>query len=431
MKSTWEKLAAGEDLPASVAWDVWRSGDEAARRKLAAARELPRDIEEEIAAGTDATLLEAWLGRRRERRLLTMVDETLGPEMRAAFARQAHLDEPTRRRLAAFGEERVLLTLLGRSDLGMDEHDDYLAGYVCSQELRRDSYGANLLTLIGEHETTWLKLLERIGPKQAPLLADACAMVGREAVHKLGHHTLLRLADEAPEVELARAAGNLIRGCWLSPGDYLEMAKHPRLGRVAFELQQRATVDTPLMLGELQRCAAGPLAPCAATRHAGMLEMLAPMAEKLTLPWATLARSSARHNREIAATQRTIFYRRMTSEEAGEMTRGLVNLGRHDEAAELIDVIDRRFAELVPPVRAALARRGSRHSLDGEIGEEDVLLLLENYQPIGDLLDDPVLAGKIAKEVSGLGQDERETFYKLAGDWAGNLHGLLAAARSL
>jgi len=429
MKTTWEKLAGGEDLPASIAWDVWRSKDASARRKLAAARNLPRDIEEEIASGTDPVLLEAWLTQRRERRLLNTVDEHLGADLRSALARQTHLDVTIRRRLAAFGEERVLLALLARADLEVDEHDDYLAGYVCSRELRRESYGANLLQMIGDHETTWLKLLGRIGPGQAALLADAASMTGRENIHKQSYQTLLRIAEKAPETELLRAASNLMRGPWLTPGEYLDLAEHPRLNCITRELRQRAATDTPTIIGELRRCSEGHLTACADSTHGDMLETLLPLIEQLDLPWAVVARSATRHDTGTARWNG--FYRRLTGEEAGSLTRELTRLGQYDTAAELIDAVGRRTATLTPSVRAALAKRGSRHSLDGELGVEDIELLVKHYRPLGGLLDDPVLAGRVAQEVDKLGPEERETFYKLAGDWDGDLGTLLNAARYL
>jgi hypothetical protein len=430
MLSTWEKLAAGEDLPASVALDVWQSGDHKAMRKLASARELPRDIEEMIVAGADPAITEAWLTQKRSGDLLEKIDETLGPEVRGALARQPHISEQLRRRLARHGEERVLQQLLNRVDLRIEEYDDYLAGYVCAKELRRDTYGANLLSMIGNHEATWLKLLDRIGPRQAGLLGDAAAMTDREATHRLTHTTLLRIADQAPEAELLRAARNLITGRWLTPGDYLELAAHPKLQAAVPELRRRAGIDTTTTLRVLTECAEG-TGDCDDAGHEEELRRLLPYTTIVSMTWSVPARAALRHRIGTDWEERLEFYQRLTNEESRALAEELADTERYEEAAEIIEGSRHTSWSPRPEVRVALARCGSRHAYHGTQTEEDIEIVLDHYQPVRELLEEPTYAGRIARLVAERDREERETIYRLLPEWAGDLRSLLDAVNRL
>lgn len=427
-RSNWEDLAAGANLPAAVALDVWTHGDDRACIRLAAARDLPDEIQEAIATSGETLLLESWLIERRRGKLLRCVDPRLGAQIRRLLAMQPEAEENERRAVAAFGEENVLRALLARPDLTNQETHDYLVAYVSLSMIRRDSYGAALIGMIGEQPETWIALLDCIGPNQSGILVEAARRYTSAELHHKAAKILWRMSGKAEACELLRAGEALLASPWLDEEAYCRLAEIPELAPIRTALWARSAVDVPGLLRKIEDCETG--RGCDDGNHGAAVTELARRVGETHLPNERLARAAVHHCHETDGAAREAIYATLPADATERVATGACIHGDHDEAARVIAAGRQSVKVIHPDTLKVLAAQGSAHALNRD-SEEEMVTVLWHYQPLHDLLKNPRYAGLLAGHVAGLVDEERETFYRLLWEWETDLPALLDAARDL
>jgi hypothetical protein len=426
--STWEDLAAGANLPAAVAMDIWAHGDDRARIRLAAARDLPEEIQEAIATSGETTLLESWLNERRRGKLLRCVDPGLSEHLRRHLALQPEAEEDERRAVAAFGEEHVLRALLTRPDLTHQETHDYLVAYVSQCTIRRDSYGATLIGMIGEQPETWIALLDCIGPNQSGILVEAARRHTSAELHQKTAKMLWRMSGKADARELLRAGESLLASPWLDEEAYCRLAEIPELTSIRPALWARGAIDVPGLLHTIEDCDSG--RGCDDGTHGAAVTELARRVGATHLPVEQLARAAVRHHHETEAAARETIYATLPGEATERVAGASSAAGAHHEAARVIAAGRQSIQKIHPDTLKVLAARGSAHAL-GRDDDEEMELVLRHYQPLRDVVKNPRYAGLLAGHVAELRDEERETFYRLLWEWETDLPALLDAAHDL
>lgn len=425
--SRWKELAGARELPLPIAMDIWNRGDHQARVRLAGARELPREIEEDIVTGGDAELLVAWLSERREMKLLRSVDPSLSELVRRALALQPELGERERRLIAAAGEEPVLRTLLTRTDLTTDEAREYIVAYVLRSTVKRESYGATLIGLIGEQPETWEALLDQIGPNQIGIVVEAARRRGSPDMHRKAVKALWLLSGKADPRELLRAGEGLLTSPWLGAAEFQQLAELPELAGIRTALHARGAIDVPGLIAMVEICAGQPA--CTHRGHRAAIEGLAGRLDSTHLPLEALARA-ATHHPETDVLARTSIYAALSPEATLHISRQTSMRGDHAEAARIIAAARYSVPDIHPETLRQLAAGGSAHALD-RTDPAEVLIVLDHYAPLHETLRHAPYAGLIAGHAAALEPEERDTFYRLLWEWESTLDALLVAVTHL
>lgn len=443
------RMAAATELSDEAVEDLWEKGTRRARCVIAGRTLLPDSVTETILASDDGELLVHWLSAGRDTRHTRRIAAGRRLEIDRALAYQDRLTDEQRDALSWSESAEVLKPLLLREDLTEDQRDRALLRYVSRERILRGSYGEELINVIETAgsprvggERRWTRLMEIVGPEQAALVAEAAERgIRDQRVARAAAAALTRLGssehvekNSPVEQDLHRAARLLARAPGLPAGAYEALAELPLFAPVRPQLLERSEIDVAGAL-ELLTCGDDP-SRCA-TGHPAVIAVLSTVIGEVDLPPETLVPAALTHSVELpdGVLDRILgnlhYGARLLEREAA--------LGRLENQVRLVenrqDLYDPATHHSFELVRE-LARRGSRTLLQRHLPAarrepDGARIVLENYQPVRNLLDDGYYAGLVAERLLTIDGDQREFAHRLLGEWDGSLLELLEAAKTV
>jgi hypothetical protein len=443
------RMAAASELSDSAVKDIWRQGSPRARCTIAGRARLPLSVTLEILASDDGDLLTNWLSTERGKEHTAQVVVGRRLEVDRALTYQDNLTAEQRTMLSWSDSTEVLKPLLLREDLTEKQRDRALMRYISRERILRGSYGEELINTIetagnldNKIDRRWSRLMEIVGPEQAGLIVEAAErgirnpIIAHSAAKALKRLASLEEIETNPPAvrDLHRATMLTLRTPHLPVAMYTQLADISVLEPLKPLLLKRCELDVASAL-ELLTC--GEDAAACTPGHAAIIAVLSTIIDEVDFPRNLLPAAALAHSDELPGEiidrvldSLPFSARLMEREEA---------LGRIANQASLIehrlDLYDPAKTHPVELVRE-LARGGSRALLqrNSSSTQRDPVganIVLECYQPVGDLLDDAYYSGRVAERLLVLKSEEREFVTRLISEWTGSLLELIEAAKTV